>query len=93
MQWQLNALAALHWRQWDADDWVVFDEGSGQTFSIDAVAAASLMALEAGGLAQPALLEQVAADLQIGDAAALDQRVEQSLRFLAELGLVEPPAS
>jgi len=88
VRWQLNPLASLHWRHWDAE-WVVFDESSGQTLLADGLAAASLMALETGPLLQDALETQVAADLGVADRQSLQTALQDSLHFLSELGLIE----
>lgn len=85
--WQLNELAVLHWRQWH-DEWVIFDESSGQTLVADALMAASLMALEGGALSLAELEAQVRDDLQWPDAEVLVPRLTTGLEFLSGLGLV-----
>jgi PqqD family protein of HPr-rel-A system len=88
MAWQLNARAALHWQRWD-DEWVVFDEGSGQTFLTDAVTAASLLILEAGPVARAELDQEVARALGMDDVTPIEERIGSGLDFLSGLGLVE----
>lgn len=87
VRWLLNDLAVLHWRQWP-DEWVVFDEGSGQTLVADVVMAASLMALEGGELSLAELEAQVRDDLQWPDVELLAPRITICLEFLKSLGLV-----
>lgn len=92
MRWQLSGRARLHWRHLDGD-WLIFDEASGQTLAADAVGAAALMALEEGIARSPAEIEQqVVGDLELDDTqalAALPERLAETLKFLAGLGLVE----
>ncbi|KQP20934.1 hypothetical protein [Pseudorhodoferax sp. Leaf265] len=85
--WQLNELAVLHWRQWQ-DEWVIFDESSGQTLVADALMAASLMALEEGALSLTELEAQVRDDLQWPASEMLAPRIVTGLEFLSGLGLV-----
>lgn len=86
-RWQLNELAVLHWRQWQ-DEWVIFDESSGQTLVADALMAASLMALEEGALSLTELEAQVRDDLQWPASEMLASRIVTGLEFLSGLGLV-----
>lgn len=86
-RWQLNELAVLHWRQWQ-DEWVIFDESSGQTLVADALMAACLMALEGGAVSLAELEAQVRDDLQWPTSEVLLPRVMTGLEFLSGLGLV-----
>lgn len=88
MVWQLNALAGLHWHRWE-DDWVVYDESSGQTFLTDTVTAAALMVLESGTATLDQLRAEVERDLSPTDLGVLAEQLRDGLEFLASLGLVE----
>lgn len=88
MRWQLNGLASLHWHRWD-DEWVIFDEGSGQTFLTDTLTAASLMVLENGATTLAELGARVAEDLPSIGRQELAALIGDSLEFLVSLGLVE----
>lgn len=89
MRWRLTGLAALHWLHLDGD-WVVYDEGSGQTLALDSVTAGSLMALE-GGCSQLAdIAAQVRQDLQCEDGVLPTEQVAEGLAFLNQIGLIEP---
>lgn len=87
-RWFLNPLAALHWRCWD-EEWVLFDAGSGQTHQMDPVAAATLMAIEAGPVAMPELISEVALNLSVENAADLEEFVLPIVDQLIRLGLIE----
>jgi len=86
--WAFNPLAALHWQHFDGE-WVIFDEGSGQTFVVDGVMAAALMALESGCRSDAEIFRQILVDLPDADAPGLADQVAQGMDFLAQLGLVE----
>ena len=89
-RWSLNPLAALHWRCWD-EEWVLFDAGSGQTHQMDPVAAATLMAIEAGPVSMLELLSEVALNLSVENAADLEEFVLPIVDQLIRLGLIESP--
>lgn len=86
-RWRLDELAALHWRHW-GEEWVSFDEGSGQTFVTDAVVAAALMVLESGPQTLVELERQVREDLHWPEADPLAERIAEGLQFMTGLGLV-----
>ena len=87
--WALNPLSSLRWRRWD-DDWVVFDAGSGSTHQMDALAAVTLMCLEAGPSDLAALGEQVAAELDLSTGEELSKALQGVVERLHLLGLIEP---
>ncbi|HUK60065.1 MAG TPA: HPr-rel-A system PqqD family peptide chaperone [Stellaceae bacterium] len=89
---KLNRLSSLSWRQFGAE-WAFFDEGSGDTHVVDAVAAATLMCIEAGTFDASALAEQVAVELDLEPSEALSQGVAASVERFTILGLIEPAAS
>lgn len=86
--WAFNPLAALHWQHFDGE-WVIFDEGSGQTFVLDALMAAALMALESGCRTEAEISQQMRVDLPSSGTEALAEQLVQGMEFLAQLGLVE----
>ena len=89
-RWTLNPLVALYWQHFDGD-WVIYDEGSGQTFVVDA-----LMALESGCATEPEIAQQIVADMALSDltgtAPHLLQMV-QGLEFMAQMGVLEAVAA
>ena len=87
-RWTFNPLVALHWQHFDGD-WVIFDEGSGQTFVVDSVVAATLTAMESGCFTEAEITRQILVDLPVSEGAALAGQMVQGLDFMAQLGLVE----
>lgn len=87
MIWHLGELTRLHWRNFGSE-WMLFDQGTGQTLLVDALSAAALMALEAGALPRAELERQVANDLDLPSLAELSQVLSDNLQFLSEQRLV-----
>jgi PqqD family protein of HPr-rel-A system len=85
--WRLNALVALHWRNWD-DEWVVFDSGSGQTHKMDLLTAAVLTLVEAGATTEGELLSQLTQASDISGPEWL-QAVQAAIGRLSDIGLIE----
>jgi PqqD family protein of HPr-rel-A system len=90
--WRLNRPIALAWRRW-ADEWVVFDAGSGDTLHLDPIAAVTLMCLEAEPFDLSALAAQVAIELDLPAGETLSTKLEEVLGNFAHLGLIEPISS
>lgn len=88
MALRLRGLTSLHWQRFGGE-WVVFDEGSGQTILIDTLTAATLLILESGASERSDLEAQVADELQITDRDALSTLFEQGLRSLQGLDWIE----
>lgn len=88
LNWRLGGLTSLHWQHFDGD-WVIYDDGSGQTIAADPVMAAALMALEGGCTTAPDIEAQVRHDLQADPATELTTQLSEGLAFLLQLGLVE----
>ena len=88
MALRLGALTSLHWQRW-GDEWVVFNEGSGQTILVDTLTAATLLILETGATERPELEAQVAEELQIPDRDRLSNLLEQGLQSLKGLDWIE----
>jgi PqqD family protein of HPr-rel-A system len=86
-RWSLAPLAEFHWRYW-GEDWVLFDNGSGQTVQIDALLAAALTELEQS----PATLADLQQRLPLLLERSLPDEVwpglVQGLDFLVEQGLL-----
>ena len=87
-RWRLAGLSALHWQHFDGD-WVIYDDGSGQTIATDPVMAATLMALEGGCSTLADIEAQVRSDLQSALGDELAAQLGDGLEFLVQLGLVE----
>jgi PqqD family protein of HPr-rel-A system len=87
MIWQLGELTRLRWRNFDAE-WLLFDQGTGQTLLLDGLSASALMALETGPLSGDEIEQQVARDLGLPAPAEQREVLRENLRFLAELNLI-----
>ena len=88
MTLRLGELTSLHWQRW-GEEWVVFNEGSGQTILIDTLTAATLLILESGPSDRSDLEAQVAEELQILDRDTLSSLLERSLQSLKDLDWIE----
>lgn len=88
MRWRLAGLTALHWQHFDGD-WVIYDDGSGQTIAADPVMAATLMALEGGCSTLADIEAQVGRDLPAARGDELAAQLTDGLDFLVQLGLVD----
>ncbi len=92
MHWRLGGRTSLHWQYFDGD-WVIYDDGSGQTIAADPIMAASLMALESGCSTLAEIEAQVRQDLQSELGEDLSGQLATGLEFLSQLGLVEAVAA
>jgi PqqD family protein of HPr-rel-A system len=92
LEWELAAGSRLHWVSWD-DEYVVFDEGSGNTHLLDFLTAEVLKALEQARGAVPALVGRVATRLDLDADADLERRIREVVERFREAGLVEPTLS
>ena len=88
LTWALNPTSGLHWRCWD-DEWVVFDQGSGQTHLMRPLQAATLMQFGAQPLSFEQLLDKVAADMPSLPPSDLASAVSLAIDQLVGLGLLE----
>lgn len=84
----LNKLSALRWQHFE-NEWIVFNEGCGETAVADPLTASILMALEPGPLEQNALMAQIAEDFQIADQEQLRPLVMEKTETLMRMGWVE----
>ncbi|MDP2370731.1 HPr-rel-A system PqqD family peptide chaperone [Rhodoferax sp.] len=88
MTWRLNPASDLHWRCWD-NEWVLFDQGSGQTHLINPISAGTLMQFGAQSLSFQQLLDKVATDMSLTTGPELASAVSQAVEQLVGLGLLE----
>ncbi len=88
MTWRLNPSSGLHWRCWD-DEWIVFDQGSGQTHLMNPVTAAALMQFDTQCLSFQQLLDKVAADMSVTTSSELASALSSAVEQLVGLGLLE----
>ena len=91
MTWRLNALVALHWRDWNGE-WVAFDVGSGQTHQMDALTATALILLEIAPASMIELQAQLAEALSVPNDHALSIALLGVLDGLRSAGLIESPS-
>jgi PqqD family protein of HPr-rel-A system len=79
----------LHWKAWD-DEFVIFDEGSGDTHLLDPLAAEFLKVLEESPGEVPGLARRLGARLDLARDADLTRRVRELVERFVAVGLVEP---
>ena len=95
--WRLSLLVVLHWRCWD-NEWVVYNQGSGDTHLLDTFTACTLMALEEGAATPAQLLVQLDLSHGMGLAfpaeqpRAVEAHLLAVLQQLAQAGLIESVA-
>ena len=85
---RLCELSFLRWQHL-GDEWVVFNDGCGETAVADPLTATILMALEPGPLEQNALMAQIAEDFQIEDHEQLRPLVMEKTETLLQMGWIE----
>ena len=88
MTLRISQLSSLHWQHLGSE-WVVFNEGCGETAVADPLTAAILMALESGTLEQNALMAQIAEDFQIANHEQLRPLVMEKTEILLRMGWIE----
>jgi hypothetical protein len=88
LHWRLNALASLHWRDWDGK-WVVFDEGSGQTHQMDTLTATALMVIDTVPIPFCELESRIADSLVLPKSRELSDALHRIASGLQSTGLIE----
>ena len=86
--WSLPAAVTLAWREWDADEAVVYNRASGGTHLIDAFSVAALRRIAEG----PCRFDLLAAHIVTACGAGEDEvraRLKPVLDRLRQLGLAE----
>jgi PqqD family protein of HPr-rel-A system len=91
LAWRVRPLCKLHWRQF-GDDWVVYDEGSGDTHRLDTVSAVALMCLAEATLSEGELTQQVAAETDLPEGEELSRALASVIERFSGTGLIEPAA-
>ncbi|WP_165830823.1 HPr-rel-A system PqqD family peptide chaperone [Rhodoferax ferrireducens] len=86
--YKINPAASLHWASWD-DEYVVFDEGSGQTHQMDSVRAFILNTLVEKSRSFNNLVSELTSTSSLADSDQLNDLVEKILNELCTHGLVE----
>jgi len=86
----LNPLSTFSWRRW-GDEWVIFDQASGDTHQLEPIAAVMVMCFETGPRDLPALTAEVAAELELPADGRLSNKLAEIVDQLIHLGLIEPP--
>jgi PqqD family protein of HPr-rel-A system len=87
-EWELAEGCRLHWISWD-DEYVVFDEGSGDTHLLDFLAFEVLKVLEQSSGSEQALVERVVARLGLDPDIDLERRIREAIAKFRDAGLVE----
>jgi PqqD family protein of HPr-rel-A system len=82
----------LHWRQF-GDEWVAFDEGSGDTHRMDTLSAVALMCLGEAPCSLAELSAQVSLETDLPQGEELSRAVASVLETYTSQGLIEPAAS
>jgi PqqD family protein of HPr-rel-A system len=85
---RLNPAASLHWVSWN-DEYVVFDETSGQTHQMNALRAYILNSLDKQGMLFDALVTDIKSSLGASTETDLPAVVDSILREFEAHGLVE----
>jgi PqqD family protein of HPr-rel-A system len=91
-RWRINRRTHLHWRRL-GDDWVVFDDGSGDTHQLDAISAAALMCFEAEPHDLESLIAILAGEFRLPLGDALSRKTDGLIAQLGRLGLIEPASA
>lgn len=91
-EWELAEGCRLHWICWD-DEYVVFDEGSGDTHLLDLLSGEVLKVLQQSPGVEQVLIERVVARLGLVLDVHLQCRVREAIEKFRYVGLVErtPP--
>jgi PqqD family protein of HPr-rel-A system len=89
--WRVQPARSLHWRQF-GDEWVVFDEGSGDVHRMDGLSAVVLMCLGEAPCGLADLSPQAAAETDLPEGEELSRTLASVLEKYAALGLIEPAA-
>jgi PqqD family protein of HPr-rel-A system len=87
--WRVKPLCSFHWRRW-GDEWLIFDEGSGDTHHMDGVSAVVLMCLDAAPCDLSELSEQVSVETDLPQGEDLSRAVASVVERFSGLGLIEP---
>ena len=77
----------LIWREWD-DEHVIYHRASGETHLLNAVAAATLRALERSALTLDELCERIAAEFHADTPEAYRASLASLLTYFDDLGLI-----
>lgn len=86
--YKINPATSLHWASWD-DEYVVFDEGSGQTHQMDSVRAFILNTLSEKSRNFDDLVSELASIPSLTASGQLNGLIEKVLNELCTHGLVE----
>jgi PqqD family protein of HPr-rel-A system len=86
--WKVPSKFQLHWRSWD-DEFVVYNNGSGDTHLLDPLAAQALQGLVREQASLSELTVKVANSLEIEPDSELSAYLERLLSDFYKLGLIE----
>lgn len=84
----LNPIAKLEWIRFD-DEWVVYNQPSGETVVLDVLSAAGLMALESQSFDWNDLVACVANDLNLFELETLSNLLKERFQSLLAMSWVE----
>jgi PqqD family protein of HPr-rel-A system len=90
--WRLKPLCLLHWHQF-GDEWVAFDDGSGDTHRMDTLSAVALMCLGESPCSLAELGSQVSVETDLPQGEELTRALASVLQTYAGEGLIERAAS
>lgn len=88
MVYQINMAVVLHWHAVE-DEYVVFDETSGQTHQLDPIRAFILNALQEKYLSTQAIFEELCLSLKPDDTSELQALTQEILNEFVSHGLAE----
>ncbi|HUZ73743.1 MAG TPA: HPr-rel-A system PqqD family peptide chaperone [Stellaceae bacterium] len=86
--WRTNHFCSFRWRRW-GDEWVVFDEGSGDTYHLDGLSAVALMCLAAGPCSLAELSQQVSIETDLAESEELSRALVSVIDRFSGLDLIE----
>ena len=88
-RWRVPAGAGILWRSW-ADEYIVYENASGDTHQLDQISALALKELQQKQASLPELNELVAAALSIESDSELSIYLDKVISNLHRLDLIEP---
>ena len=87
--WRANAVSQLHWQQWQAQDFILFNAASGQTHFLNAVGAEALRRLQQSALSSTDLCQQLSELFEFESSIDLQNYLENMLNAMDDFGLIE----
>ena len=87
--WRLNPVCQLKWRSW-GNEYILYNSASGQTHLLNELGASALNLLSAGELSACNLRQTLAAKCDLADDSEFQSYIDNMLKSMDSLGLIEP---